>query len=123
VLADIAGGSQLEALGVDVGGHESPWHQVHPRPNEETDMKTLKASIILLGLITISGASVNVAVAGPKQTASNCHTDDGYGRKRACSAGGVGFKRAQKAAASECTVDDGYGRKCSCAAGGVGIKR
>jgi tRNA U34 5-methylaminomethyl-2-thiouridine-forming methyltransferase MnmC len=79
-------------------------------------MKTLTASIALLGLITIAG--VNVAAAGPKQqAATSCYTDDGYGRKRPCSAGGVGFKRLQKASSTECFTDDGYGRKRSCSQG------
>jgi hypothetical protein len=87
-------------------------------------MNTLKATIVLLGLITIAG--VNVAAAGPKQRAAagDCYTDDGYGRKRSCSAGGVGFKRVQKASApSECWTDDGYGRKRSCSQGFKRVKR
>jgi hypothetical protein len=81
-------------------------------------MNTLKTTIVLLGLITIAGA--NVAVAGPKKqqaAASDCYTDDGYGRKRPCSAGAAGFKRAQKTSSSECWTDDGYGRKRSCSQG------
>jgi hypothetical protein len=80
-------------------------------------MKTLMASIALLGLLTTAG--VNVSAAGPKQqaAANNCFTDDGYGRKRPCSAGGVGFKRLQKASSSECFTDDGYGRKRPCSQG------
>jgi len=56
-------------------------------------MTPLKASIALLGLIAIAGT--DVAVAAPKRTASDCYTDDGYGRKRSCSAGSVGFKQAK----------------------------
>lgn len=85
-------------------------------------MLILKASIVLLGLLTITGP--NVANAAQKQeTASNCFVDDGYGRKRPCSAGGVGIKRTQDASSADCSVDDGYGRKRPCSAGGVGIKR
>ena len=57
-------------------------------------MTILKASIALLGLIAIAGT--DVVVAAPKQMASDCYTDDGYGRKRSCSAGSVGFKKARK---------------------------
>jgi hypothetical protein len=84
-------------------------------------MNALKASIALLGLM-MAVAGANVATAAPKQTASNCVIDDGYGRKRPCSAGSVGFKRSEKVA-SDCYTDDGYGRKRPCSAGGVGIKR
>jgi hypothetical protein len=84
-------------------------------------MLILKASIVLIGLITIAGTSV--AAAAPKQqTASNCYVDDGYGRKRPCSAGSVGIKRVQKVS-DDCFTDDGNGRRRPCSAGGVGIKR
>jgi len=75
-----------------------------------------KTSIAVLGLIFVAGS--NVATATPKQMAANpyeCFTDDGYGRKRPCSAG-YQQKRAEKNP-YECFTDDGYGRKRSCAAG------
>ena len=65
-------------------------------------MKTLKASIALLGLMAIAGT--DVAVAAPKQTAyDQCFTDDGYGRRRPCSAGSVGFTRVAKSKSSKST--------------------
>ena len=79
-------------------------------------MKTVlstTASFAVLGLLLVAGA--NVATAAQKQTAANayqCFTDDGYGRKRPCSAGYM-----QKRADSntyECVTDDGYGRKLPC---------
>jgi hypothetical protein len=111
VLADIAGGSQKHSGSTWAG--RTALGKTHSPTFQETDMNSLKASIVLLGLITIAGT--NVAVAGPKQTASNCFTDDGYGRKRACSSGGVGYKRVK--VSTECTTDDGYGRKRSCSQG------
>jgi hypothetical protein len=45
-----------------------------------------------------------------------CMTDDGYGRKRPCSAG---YKRehANWRGTDDCFTDDGYGRKRPCSAG------
>ena len=70
-------------------------------------------SLAALGLILITGT--NVATAAPKKVAAGsyeCFTDDGYGRKRPCSAGYM-----QKRADSnqyDCFTDDGYGRKLPC---------
>jgi hypothetical protein len=60
-------------------------------------MTILKASIGLLALIAIAG--IDVAVAAPKKRMAydQCFTDDGYGRRRPCSAGSVGFKKSAKA--------------------------
>jgi hypothetical protein len=47
--------------------------------------------------------------------AVECMTDDGYGRKRPCSAS---YKRENPnwRASDDCFTDDGYGRKRSCSA-------
>ena len=69
-------------------------------------------SLAVLGLSLSTGANVATA-AGQKQLSSQyeCFTDDGYGRKRPCSAGYM-----QKSADGnyECFTDDGYGRKLPC---------
>jgi len=73
-----------------------------------------KMSLVALGLLFVAGA--NIAIAAPKQTAANsyeCLTDDGYGRKRSCSAS-YQQKRVEKS--FDCFTDDGYGRKRPCSA-------
>ena len=74
-----------------------------------------KLALAALAFTFIGGA--HVATAAPKQAASSydCFTDDGYGRKRPCSAG-FQQKRAE-ANPYECMTDDGYGRKRPCSAG------
>jgi hypothetical protein len=75
-----------------------------------------KIALAALGLALLGTA--HVATAAPRQTASNpydCVTDDGYGRKRPCSAG-YQQKRAEQSP-YDCMTDDGYGRKRPCAAG------
>jgi hypothetical protein len=75
-----------------------------------------KIAVAALGLTLLGTA--HVATAAPRQTAANpyeCFTDDGYGRKRPCSAG-YQQKRAEQNP-YECMTDDGYGRKRPCAAG------
>jgi hypothetical protein len=70
-------------------------------------------SLAVLGLILAAGT--NVATAAPKKVAAGsyeCFVDDGYGRKRPCSAGYM-----QKRADSnqyDCFTDDGNGRKLPC---------
>ena len=65
---------------------------------------------------------VGIAIAGLclySSTASaidyTCMTDDGYGRKRSCSAA---YKAANPnwRGTDDCYTDDGYGRKRSCSA-------
>jgi hypothetical protein len=77
-----------------------------------------KIALAALGLTLLGTA--HVATAAPRQQtaagAYECFTDDGYGRKRPCSAGYQKQKQAEQPA-SECMTDDGYGRKRSCAAG------
>jgi hypothetical protein len=71
--------------------------------------------IALLAGIAISG--MNVSVASAKKAVSYvCMTDDGYGRKRPCSAG---YKAANAnwRAGDSCFTDDGYGRYRPCSAG------
>ena len=75
-----------------------------------------KIALAALAFTFIGGA--HMASAGQKEAAANsyeCFTDDGYGRKRPCSAG-YQQKRAEKPS-NECVTDDGYGRKRSCSAG------
>jgi hypothetical protein len=70
-------------------------------------------SLAVLGLSLVAGA--NVATASQKPAVSNqyeCFTDDGYGRKRPCSAGYM-EKRAD-GNGYQCFTDDGYGRKLPC---------
>ena len=58
-------------------------------------------SLAVLGLSLVAGSNVATA-ANPKPAASNqyeCFTDDGYGRKRPCSAGYM-QKRATETATS-----------------------
>ena len=69
-------------------------------------------SLAVLGLSLSTGANVATA-AGQKSVASQyeCFTDDGYGRKRPCSAG---YMQKRADGNYECFTDDGYGRKLPC---------
>ena len=69
-------------------------------------------SLAALGLSLVAGS--NVAIASSKTTANKyeCFTDDGYGRKRPCSAGYM--QRRADGSGYECFTDDGYGRKLPC---------
>ena len=79
-------------------------------------LKSLTAAPVALALlagIAVSGMNVSVASAASKYT---CMTDDGYGRKRPCSAG---YKAAnpQWRSGDSCFTDEGYGRYRPCSAG------
>ena len=62
------------------------------------------------------GLSVAGTAWAAKAVSYVCMTDDGYGRKRPCSAG---FKAANPnwRGGDNCYTDDGYGRKRPCSAG------
>jgi hypothetical protein len=68
--------------------------------------------LTLLAGIAMTGATVSTASAANKYT---CMTDDGYGRKRPCSAG---FKAANPnwRAGDRCFTDEGNGRYRPCSA-------
>ena len=71
-------------------------------------------SLAVLGLSFVAGSNI-ASAANPKPAVSNqyeCFTDDGYGRKRPCSAGYM-EKRAD-GNGYQCFTDDGYGRKLPC---------
>jgi hypothetical protein len=79
-------------------------------------LKTLTAAPVALALlagVAVSGLNVSVASAASVYT---CMTDDGYGRKRPCSAG---YKAANPGwrGGDSCFTDDGYGRFRPCSAG------
>jgi hypothetical protein len=81
-----------------------------------TMLKALIAApvgLALLAGIAMTGLSVSAASAANKYT---CMTDDGYGRKRPCSAG---YKAAnpQWRAGDSCFTDEGNGRFRPCSAG------
>lgn len=69
--------------------------------------------LALLAGIAMTGATVSTASAASKYT---CMTDDGYGRKRPCSAQ---FKAANPnwRAGDSCFTDEGNGRYRPCSAG------
>ena len=70
-------------------------------------------SLAVLGLSLVAGSN-GATAASQKQAASNqyeCFTDDGYGRKRPCSAG---YMQKSASGTYECFTDDGYGRKLPC---------
>jgi hypothetical protein len=80
-------------------------------------LKILTAAPVALALL--AGASVsglNVSVASAQANKYTCMTDDGYGRKRPCSAG---YKAAnpQWRAGDSCFTDEGNGRFRPCSAG------
>lgn len=74
-------------------------------------MTSIASRIALLVGIAMLGLS------GPASAASKyeCMTDDGYGRKRSCSAQ---YKAEHPGwrGTDDCYTDDGYGRKRSCSA-------
>ena len=75
-------------------------------------LKTLIATplgLALLAGVAIVGQSSSAAFAASKYT---CMTDDGYGRKRPCSAGYM--QKSANGSSYECFTDDGYGRKLPC---------
>ena len=81
-------------------------------------LKTLTATPVALALlagVAISGLNVSVASAA-KANVYTCMTDDGYGRKRPCSAG---YKAANPnwRAGDSCFTDEGNGRYRPCSAG------
>jgi hypothetical protein len=78
---------------------------------------TSMATRIALAAGLAAGLAV-VALNGPAfaKDKYECMTDDGYGRKRPCSAG---YKAANPnwRGTDDCMTDDGYGRKRPCSAG------
>ena len=78
-------------------------------------------------LVTVSGSVAFAVPSSPAQdnaasrphltqlAAVECMTDDGYGRKRSCSAS---YKKDNPnwRGTDDCVTDDGYGRKRSCSA-------
>jgi len=74
---------------------------------------TTTMSCALLGLFFAATANVAPAIAKKAAATSyECFTDDGYGRKRSCSAS---YKQKRAAAKDyDCFTDDGYGRKLPC---------
>ena len=70
--------------------------------------------LALLAGIAVSGLNVSAASAA-KAASYVCMTDDGYGRKRPCSAS---YKAANPnwRGGDNCFTDDGYGRKRPCSA-------
>ena len=75
------------------------------------------AAIGTLATVPLPGAlSTAGTAAAAKAVSYVCMTDDGYGRKRPCSAG---YKAANPSwrAGDSCFTDDGYGRKRPCSAG------
>ena len=83
-------------------------------------IRPLFASAALAAVGTLASASLPTALSGAALAASPdkyvCMTDDGYGRKRPCSAG---FKAANPnwRAGDSCFTDEGYGRYRPCSAG------
>jgi hypothetical protein len=77
------------------------------------------ASAALAGFVTLAAAPLPQALstAGTAVAASkyDCMTDDGYGRKRSCSAS---YKAANPnwRGGDDCYTDDGYGRHRPCSA-------
>jgi hypothetical protein len=81
-------------------------------------LKVITAAPLALALLaggSVSGLTVSTASAA-KAVSYVCMTDDGYGRKRPCSAG---YKAANAnwRAGDSCFTDDGYGRFRPCSAG------
>lgn len=76
-------------------------------------MTFTKIAIATFGLLLLAGT--NHASAASKSQGANayeCVTDDGYGRKRSCSAAYMQARADGKT--YECVTDDGYGRKLPC---------
>src|SRR5262245_37668424 len=78
-----------------------------------------------LGTLAMTASAAATALSGSTdarpvkaatiQLAQQCYTDDGYGRRRPCSAS---YKRQHPdwRAGDSCYTDDGYGRKRPCSA-------
>ena len=78
-------------------------------------MRSITMQMILLaGMALSAGIGTTIATVAPA-AAAECMTDDGYGRKRPCSAS---YKKAHPdwRASDQCYTDDGYGRKRPCSA-------
>ena len=69
-------------------------------------------SLAVLGLSLVAGANVATAAGPGAANKYECFTDDGYGRKRPCSAGYM--QKSANGSSYECFTDDGYGRKLPC---------
>lgn len=72
----------------------------------------VSAALTAIALLSADGS----AVAAPKKVLNYvCMTDDGYGRKRSCSAS---YKAANPnwRGGDDCYTDDGYGRYRQCSA-------
>jgi hypothetical protein len=71
------------------------------------------AAVGTLGSVSVPGVPSGIALAANPYV---CMTDDGYGRRRPCSAG---YKAANPnwRAGDSCFTDDGYGRYRPCSAG------
>ena len=78
-------------------------------------MTSMLIRIALLTGVAVVGLNATPVFA-TKAESYVCMTDDGYGRKRPCSAG---YKAANPnwRAGDSCFTDDGYGRKRPCSAG------
>jgi hypothetical protein len=78
-------------------------------------LKILTAAPVALALLAGVAVTGNVSVASAASIYT-CMTDDGYGRKRPCSAG---YKAANPnwRAGDSCFTDEGNGRYRPCSAG------
>jgi len=78
-------------------------------------MTSMLIRVALLTGVAVVGLNATPVFAA-KAESYVCMTDDGYGRKRPCSAG---YKAANPKwrAGDSCFTDDGYGRKRPCSAG------
>jgi hypothetical protein len=78
------------------------------------------AALAAVGTLVTVPLPDALSAAGPaaaaKKVSYTCMTDDGYGRKRPCSAG---YKTANPnwRGGDSCFTDDGYGRYRPCSAG------
>jgi hypothetical protein len=81
-------------------------------------IRSFLVAAALAAVGTLGGASLPGVLSGTALAANpyTCMTDDGYGRKRPCSAG---YKAANPnwRAGDSCFTDDGYGRLRPCSAG------
>jgi hypothetical protein len=81
------------------------------------------ATVAILGTGAASSSTIPSGISGTapsknietQYALAECMTDDGYGRKRSCSAN---YKREHTnwRGSDDCMTDDGYGRKRSCSA-------
>jgi hypothetical protein len=81
------------------------------------------ATVAILGTGAASSSTIPAGISGTapgknietQYALVECMTDDGYGRKRSCSAN---YKREHTnwRGSDDCMTDDGYGRKRSCSA-------